>query len=96
MDYIVVLSVIKFYRVCSMTNSTVSDEILAKIRDTLRISGYNFSSENARIISGVEEAIGGWTTANYLDKNLNPPKEVSIRTYSIVWRNGMRDKTLYP
>ena len=65
-----------------MTNHTASDAILAKIRDTLRSSGYNFSTnENARIISGVEEAIGGWTTANYLDKNLNPPKGVSIRMH---------------
>ena len=65
-----------------MNNSTVSDEILAVIRNTLRHSGYNFSTdENARIISGVEEAIGGWTTANYLDNNLNPPKGVSVRMH---------------
>ena len=64
-----------------MNNSTASDEILAVIRNTLSNSGYNFSTENARIISGVEEAIGGWTTANYLDKNLNPPKGVSAKMH---------------
>ena len=45
-------------------------------------SGYSFSAcKDARIISGVEEAVGGWTTANYLDKYLNPPKEVIIRMH---------------
>ena len=59
-----------------MRNRTASDAILTTVRATLKNSSYQY--ENARIISGEEEAIGGWTTANYLDKNLNPPKEVSI------------------
>ena len=66
-----------------MINSTASDEILAEICHTLNDSGYSFSStcKDARIISGVEEAIGGWTTTNYLDKRLNPPKEVNMRMH---------------
>ena len=66
-----------------MNNSTVSNDILAVICNTLKDSGYSFDStcKDARIISGVEEAIGGWTTTNYLDKNLNPPKEVIMRMH---------------
>ena len=63
---------------CRMVNSTNSSTILKAVRAALKNSSYQFKEENAKIISGEEEAIGGWTTTNYLDKNLNPPKEVSI------------------
>ena len=58
---------------CSMTNKDASEEIMRAIRRSLRKSNYNFTDNNVRIISGEEEAIGGWTTANYLEGQLNPP-----------------------
>lgn len=66
-------------RVLDMNNHSATNAILSTIRATLRKSGYSFNtSQHARIISGEEEAIGGWTTVNYLDKNLNPPKKTTV------------------
>ena len=57
----------------SMTNKDGTEEILRAVRRSLRKSNYSFTDSNAVIISGEQEAIGGWTTANYLEGQLNPP-----------------------
>ena len=56
-----------------MRHKDISDEIMKAVRHSLSKSNYSFSDNHARIISGEEEAIGGWTTANYLERLLNPP-----------------------
>ena len=61
----------------SMTNKSASDAVINEVRKSLKHSRYNFTSDQqARIISGEEEAVGGWTTANYLTRHLNPPVSV--------------------
>ena len=67
----------------SMTDESISNAIFKAVHKTLRNSSYQFKNADARIITGEEEAIGGWTTTNYLDKNLNPPK-VSERADEIL------------
>ena len=56
-----------------MTNKTVSDQILESVQKTLNSTDYHFKNRDAKIISGEQEAIGGWITANYLEHNLKPP-----------------------
>ena len=58
-------SFILFHCVCRSRNPNASSEILAASYAAMKKSNY-LAHESARIISGQEEAAGGWVTANYL------------------------------
>ena len=51
-------------------NKTASDEIIGFIRDYFKSLDFVFTNvTQARIISGEEEAINGWTAINYIQSN---------------------------
>ncbi|XP_051893445.1 ectonucleoside triphosphate diphosphohydrolase 2-like [Pristis pectinata] len=54
-------------RLLNLTNPEATQDILAEINSTLR--SYSFSSRGAKILSGKEEGVFGWVTANYLMEN---------------------------
>lgn len=58
-------------------NKTVSDEIMSSIRDALSASNFQFSAENAKIITGKDEGSFGWITVNYLKKVLQETHKVA-------------------
>ena len=57
---------------CRETNLGASAAILDYIRSTLEDTPFNFSKpeRQARIMSGEEEGLFGWVTANYLTNRL--------------------------
>ena len=60
---------------CRRNDSDISEEILKSANTSLEHSGYTLTS--GRIISGQEEAVGGWITGNFLSQSL----EKSVRLY---------------
>ncbi len=60
---------------CRLKDKKAAGEILHQATHALRSAGF-FMEERARIISGQEEAAGGWATANYLSHTL---KTVRLR-----------------
>ena len=85
---LIVLYTLKFHPILhgySATDKTASDNIMNEVRKALKRSHYNFTHEmqSARIITGEEEAIGGWNTANYLSRNFKHP--VSVCTYMYMY-----------
>lgn len=57
-------------RLVERVNKTISDQIMASVRNALSDSGFQFLNTSARIITGEEEGSCGWITANYLGKVL--------------------------
>ncbi|XP_072323009.1 ectonucleoside triphosphate diphosphohydrolase 3 [Scyliorhinus torazame] len=54
-------------RLLQLENAEAADSILSEIKDYLRSSPFDF--KGVKIISGKEEAVYGWITANYLLDN---------------------------
>lgn len=52
---------------CSLTNPEASTSVLTAVTHTL--TQYPFDFRGARILSGQEEGVFGWVTANYLLEN---------------------------
>uniref|UniRef100_A0A670YIE9 Ectonucleoside triphosphate diphosphohydrolase 2 n=1 Tax=Pseudonaja textilis TaxID=8673 RepID=A0A670YIE9_PSETE len=52
---------------CSISNSQASDSVLEAVTSTLK--KYPFDFRGARILSGEDEGLFGWVTANYLLEN---------------------------
>jgi Golgi nucleoside diphosphatase len=59
-------------------NATVSDDILSSVRNVLAKSGFQFTKNNTRIITGEEEGSSGWITVNYLKKILQEKHTVTF------------------
>ncbi|XP_062929953.1 ectonucleoside triphosphate diphosphohydrolase 2-like isoform X1 [Mobula hypostoma] len=53
--------------VCSLTDPEATRNVFAAVNSTLR--SYSFSYRGAKILSGSEEGVFGWVTANYLLEN---------------------------
>lgn len=59
---------------CSISNPQASDSVLEAVTATLK--KYPFDFQGARILSGADEGLFGWVTANYLLENfvkVGPP-----------------------
>ncbi|XP_043836089.1 ectonucleoside triphosphate diphosphohydrolase 2 isoform X2 [Dromiciops gliroides] len=54
-------------RLLNLTSPAASDSVLSSVTDTL--SQYPFDFRGARILSGQDEGVFGWVTANYLLEN---------------------------
>ncbi|XP_069790985.1 ectonucleoside triphosphate diphosphohydrolase 2-like [Narcine bancroftii] len=54
-------------RLLNLSNPEATQDVLVAINNTLR--SYHFSYRGARILSGDEEGLFGWVTANYLMEN---------------------------
>ncbi|XP_041050180.1 ectonucleoside triphosphate diphosphohydrolase 2-like [Carcharodon carcharias] len=54
-------------RLLSLTDPEATNRILTSIITTLR--SYNFNYQGAKILTGNEEGVFGWITANYLQEN---------------------------
>lgn len=59
-------------------NHTISDKIMASIREVLGMSGFQFLPNNARIITGQTEGSSGWIAVNYLQKYLQQNKVFKV------------------
>ena len=53
---------------CSEVNSTVTDQILKVVQNTIAKFPFKFTDphKQARIITGAEEGLYSWVTSNYL------------------------------
>lgn len=69
-------------RIVREVNSTISDEIMSSIRNVLAKSGFQFTANNTRIITGEEEGSCGWITVNYLKKVLQEKDKEDIKKSS--------------
>ena len=57
--------------ISSCQNETLGKEIMSAVNSTLANSSYHLVS--GRVISGQEEAVAGWITANSLGQHLKHP-----------------------
>ena len=58
-------------------NSTITDEIMSSVHGVLAKSGFLFTNDSSKIITGEEEGSCGWITVNYLKKVLQEKNEVN-------------------
>ena len=60
----------------SYNSPNISDEIFANVRDYFRLeSGFLFTNDSqVKIISGREEALNAWISANYFENNFDKVK----------------------
>ena len=59
-------------------NSTITDEIMSSVHGVLAKSGFLFTNDSSKIITGEEEGSCGWITVNYLKKVLQEKNEVKL------------------
>mgnify|MGYP002803960462 CR=1 FL=1 len=69
-------------RLLREVNETISNDIMSSVGKVLAKSGFQYSKNSTRIITGEEEGSCGWITVNYLKKILQDKQKEDIKTSS--------------